>query len=380
MYKHLFLLPILLIGSLFSCTKTEVVDYEKDQQNKIIEFKVTNAIEPVYGIIDDIDHTISVYIPYYLSIEVIVPKIKLEPNAKLIDKDGHEIDIKEDLEPVPFDTTGYTYRVKDGQGNIRNYTLINKIIPHKDPLKLGYKLILDVNNNPIADTLSASQATVNSRINIVGNFESSSQHALVQLIDKKTNKVIPNALKILDVVRGQETHTMGIQVNAAVDSGLYYITIEHQGRKATLPSIQLSYKKPIFERLGKEYAVGDIVTLNLTGANSTFGAGINTGIKRIYTKFVKQHLTFPGAYYPKNFPETLFDKPIAVEIVSQSRTQVQFKFPDVPVGAYSTSMGTNGSEILYSGFGFYFDFNGEAWGSDNLLTSIPYIIQVNAKN
>lgn len=376
---HKYLLLFLLLASLTSCTKTEIVDYEKDAQNKIVEYKVTNAAETIYGVVDDVDRTITVYIPYYLSIEVIVPKIKLETGAKLIDKDGQEIDIREDLEPVPYGTTGYKYRVKDGEGQIREYTLVSKIIPHKDALKLGYTLVLDANGNAVTDTLSTGEATVNSRLNIVGNFESSSKYGTISLIDKKTNKVIPNALKITDLIRGNQTHTMSVQIAAEVDSGSYYITVEHQGRKATLPTIHLAYKKPIFDRLGKSYAVGDIVTLNLTGANSEFGAGINTGVKRIYTKFIKQHLTFPGSYYPKDFPESLFDKPIEVEIVSQSRTQIQFKFPDVPVGAYSTSMGTGGGTIYYSGFGFYFDFNAAAWGNDNLLSSIPYTIQVSAK-
>jgi len=376
---HKYLLLFLLLASLTGCTKTEIVDYEKDAQNKIIEYKVTNAAETIYGIVDDIDKTITVYIPYYLSIEVITPKIKLETGAKLIDKDGQEIDIREDLEPVALGTAGYKYRVKDAAGQIREYTLISKIIPHKDALKLGYSLTVDANNNPIADTLETGETSVNARFYIVGNFESSSTFATVNLIDKKNNKVIPNALKIIKLTRDNQTHTMELHVNAQVDSGTYYVSVEHQGRKATLPSIHISYKKPVFERLAKVYNVGDIVTLNLYNDNTPSGGGINTGVKRAYIKFTKEHFTFPGAYYPKDFPENLFNKPIALEIVSQSRTQIQFKFPDIPVGAYSTSMGTNGTTIQYTGFGFYFDFNSAEWGNDNLLSSINYTIQINAK-
>ncbi|MFT3824152.1 MAG: hypothetical protein QM731_09535 [Chitinophagaceae bacterium] len=363
-----------------SCKKTEVVPYEAEQANTITEFKVTNATEVLYGVVDNVDNTITVYVPYYLSISYIIPQIKLEDGAKLIDKDGNEIDIREDLEPVAFDSVGYTYSVKDTKNNIRKYTLVTTIVPYKDPLTLGFATKRDANGNTVADDTVTYEALVNASVYVYGNFESSSKNGKLTLISQKTKTAVPNALTILNVTRGTEIHYMQMLISASVDSGYYNIIVEHQGRKDTLPTIHLIYKKPMFDFLGSTYAVGETVTLGIRGSGTPGNnSGVNTGIARMYVKLIKQHFVA----LPANFPDSLFDKQIEVEIVSQSRTQVQFKFPDLPVGAYSTSMssggGIDGYSIQYTGFGFYFDFNSTGWGKDNLLTAISYTLDLTAK-
>jgi len=61
-------LAILGVITLFSCTKTEEIDYQKDPQNKIVEFKITNSQQQLLAAIDQEKNTINVYIPYYLGI------------------------------------------------------------------------------------------------------------------------------------------------------------------------------------------------------------------------------------------------------------------------------------------------------------------------
>lgn len=374
-------LCILIAGIVFSaCTKTEVVEYEKDPTNRILEYKVTNAIEALYGVVDDVDNTITVYVPYYLSISYIVPKIVLEEGATLIDADGDVIDIREYLEPVPFDSTGYTYRVKDNNNIIRQYTLVTKMLPHVDPLKLGYVIKYDQDGNILVDDTTPKEAIINSRINIYGNLESSSHNAKLMLIDKKTNTIVPNGLKLYDVGRADFSHYITAEVSADIDSGYYYIVVSHQGRTDTLPTIHMNHKKPFFDYLAKSYSIGDIVTLNIRGKETgELYSGTNTGISRMYVRLIKTYFT----KLPANFPEELFDKPIELEIVSQSRTQVQFRFPELPLGAYETRVssgsGENGYVLDYTGFGIYFDFNDAAWGKDNLLTTIPYNLEIKAK-
>jgi hypothetical protein len=374
-------LYVLIAGIVMTaCTKTEVVEYEKELANRILEYKVTNAAEALHGVVDDIDNTITVYVPYYLSISYIVPKIVLEDGATLIDADGDVIDTREYLEPVPFDSVGYTYRVKDNNNIVRLYTLVTRMLPHVDPLKLGYAIKFDQDGNILVDDAAPKEAIINSRINIYGNLESSSHNAKLSLIDKKTNTVVPNGLKLYDVGRTDFAHYITTEISADIDSGYYYIVVSHQGRTDTLPTIHMQHKKPFFDYLAKSYSIGDIVTLNVRGKDAgEVYSGSNTGITRMYIRLIKTHFT----KLPANFPEALFDKPIALEIISQSRTQVQFRFPELPPGAYETSVssggGENGYVLNYSGFGIYFDFNDTTWGKDNLLSTIAYNLEIKAK-
>ena len=369
-------IPIALcMGAVISaCTKTEVVPYEEEPANRITGYKVTNAPEVIYGAVDNADNSITVTVPYYLSINYIVPEITLEEGATLIDKQGDPIDIREDLEPVPFDSVGYTYRVKDKNNTIRQYTLVTKISPHVDPLKLGYSLTQDANGNYIADDTAPAQALVNSQLVIYGNFESSSKNGKLTLISQKTKQTVPNGLQLVNVARAQLFHLMTLQISPQIDSGYYHIVVEHQGRIDTLPSIHLTFQRPFFQWLNSSYATGDTVTLDVVP-----NSGVNTGIKRIYTKFKKIHYDFPGTYLPAGFPKELFDVPIELPIISQSRTQVKFKLPDIPVGKYSTYIYGGTGNLIDTGFGFYFDFETPEWGKDQLLSSAPYTFEVTAR-
>lgn len=371
---------VLSLGAFMSsCKKTEIVPYDAVPANRITEFKVTNAREPLYGVVDNVDNTITVYIPYYVSIDFVAPQVKLEEGAKLIGSDGAEIDIREDLEPVAVDRVGYTYTVQDAKKVERTYTLVTKIIPFKEKLSMGFRT-KRVGGIIVADEELTWEGLVNSPITLYGNFESSAKIAKLTLINSKTNAVVPNALSLLSVMRTTEIHSMTMQISAAIDSGYYRLAVEHQGRKDTSAVVHLIYKKPFFDFLGKTYAVGETVTLKVRGSDMEgYYSGINTGVKRIYVKFVKQHL----GLVPASFTEDLYTKEIPVEIVGQNRTQIQFRFPDLPVGAYSTAMGSgsgiNGYSIQYTGFGFYFDFESAAWGDNNLLTAIPYSFELTPK-
>lgn len=365
----------LFIGSLLgACKKTEIVPYEREAQNHIVEFMVTNVEESLYGVVDNMDNTITVYIPYYLNTNFIIPKIRLDEGAKLIDAAGNEIDIREDMEPVHVDSTGYTYTVKDAKEVLRTYTLISKIVPYKDALKLGYALTQDANNNYIADEAAESEALVNQSITIYGNFESSSKNGKATLINNSTNAAVAGGLQIVNVARAQLFHYMTLQISPDIDSGYYHIVIEHQGRKDTLPTIHLSFQKPQFEWLAKTWAAGDTVTLNVIA-----NGGVNTGIKRGYAQLSSVHYNFPGAGVPAGFPPSLMDTPIELEIAGQSRTQIKFKFPNVPVGIYNQYISGGPGNVTATGFGFFFDFNSPEWGNNQLLSSAPYVMEVIAK-
>lgn len=374
----------LSIGLLISsCKKTEVVPYDEEQKNHIVSYTVTNAQEILNGVVDDIDNTITVYMPYYISTDFIVPEIKLEEGATLIDAQGNSIDIREDLEPVPFDTVGYTYSVKDNANNIRKYTLVTKILPHVSPLKLGYSSFYNDNGVLETDNTTPKDAIINSRFRIYGNLESSAKNAKLTLFNKTTKAAIPNGLKLQEVGRSNETHYIVADISPDIQSGDYYIEVEHQGRKATLPTITMNYKLPYFGTLPKAVTQGETVTLPVYGPHDAgeMYSGVNTGIKRVYAIMTKAWLP----KIPANFPEELFGKVIEIDIISQSRTEIKIKFPEVvPAGFYdlnaSMGSGQDGFVIGYSGFAFYFDFEDTAFGTGKLRASIPYVnFEVKAK-
>ncbi len=363
----------LLVGAIFifSCKKTELVTYDKEPTNHILTYSVTNANDVLYGVVDNHDNTITVSLPYYLSIDYIVPQIELEAGATLIDNEGNEIDIREDLQPVPFGTVGYSYRVKDNNNTIRTYTLVTKITPHKDPLIIGFRLIEDEHGNRIVDTTFTKQSFVNDQLVVYGNFESTSKNAKILLIDQNTNNVISDAVILNEISRDTYGNSfMRMHISAQVDSGYYAISIEHQGRKDTTLPIHLLYKKPQFNRTPATVAIGDTITLNVSNN------GVNTGINRMYAKFVKQHFNFPGTAHPAGFPEELFDTPIELEIIDQNKTQVQFIFPEIPMGYYSLYISSGSGGLNATGFGFYFDFESPEWGNDNLGSSAPFTFEV----
>lgn len=385
--KHISLQLIafsFLMGmAISSCTETELVPYDRQPTNRITEYKVTNATEVLYGVVDDIDNTITVSLPFYLSINFIVPEIKLEEGATLIDGQGNPIDIREDLDPVPFDSVGYTYRIKDAANAIREYKLVTKILPHKDPLKLGFGITYGGVRPVVNDTVT-KESIINARIYMYGNLESSSMNAKLTLVNQQTKAVIPNGLKLYSITSGANFYTVLADISPNVNAGDYNIIMEHQGRADTLPTIHLKHKRPYFGQLPKVMTHGDTITLEVSGPNTNgeVYSGTNTGVAHAYL-VLDEALLFTR---PADFPSELSKKRIELEIISQNRTEIKFRFPDnIPVGLYMSNQGIgsgirDGYFITQTGFGIYFDFEDSPWGENNLLATSPYLnFEVKAK-
>ncbi len=133
----------------------------------------------------------------------------------------------------------------------------------------------------------------------------------------------------------------------------------------------MTYQKPAFDWLPASEVVGDTITLHVT-----FNTGINTGVTRVYTKLKKNLFNFPGAYTAPDFPDSLFDIPIDMKIVSQNRTQIKVIFPTLPKGVYNNYASSGGNAVYDASFGLYFNFSSQAWGDDNLLAAAAYIFEV----
>ena len=377
MKQKLLIILLGILATVLSCKKTELVPYEKVPANTIQEYKVTNSADTLFGAIDNIKNTITLYIPYYVGIDYVVPEIKIDKDAKLLDAAGKEINLDGGIAPVPVDTTGYTYTVVSNDNNKRTYTLILQIAPHPDTLKVGYQLKTGTQQ---INYDTAITRVVYGRLTIFGNFGSTSANAKFTLTNQKTGKVYTDILKVYEVTPGANYYTMTVDISADADSGYYNVAIKHQGRTASLKPLHLIYQKPKFTNLKStaSYAPGDTVVFSVIGKSTSDAQnGVLMELDRVYLKFAKSGFGYGGSY-PAAFPESLFGQELPMTIVSTSRTEVKAIFPDVPAGAVGPYVYV--ITFDYPGIGFYFDFNNETgWGKNNMLATTGRLFNINPK-
>lgn len=357
-----------LAGFLPSCKKTELVAYNRLPENTMLTYRVTNTADSLFGAIDNVNNTITVYIPYYMGIDFLVPEIKISKNARLLNTAGEEINLDGGIPPVPVDTTGYSYIVAGtGADSVkRRYNLIIQITPHPDSLKVGYKL-----NGAAVDYATAMEAPVYARIPLYGNLGSTSTNVTFTLTNQATGKVYQNVFNVVEITPGNSYYTMLLDISPDADSGYYNVQMKHQGRTTQLAPIHLIYKKPGITNLRtlSAYAPGDTVVFSTVGRNLNLQQnGVLVGLEKVYMKFTKAGFNFGGAY-PSAFPDTLFDKNLEMKIISVSRSEVRVAFPDVPQGAVGT-YAYAGFSFTLPGIAFFFDFSDDTgWGRNNQLAT-----------
>lgn len=367
-----------LFAGLFACKKTEVVPYERIANNTIKEYRVTNAADTLFGAIDNLKNTITLYIPYYIGIEYVVPEIEIDDNARLVDATGKTINLDGGILPVPIDTTGYKYTVVGSDSSRREYTLIMHIAPHPDSLKAGYKFVAAGSTE--IDYSAGIERVVYGRLPIYGNFGSTSTGAKFTLTNQATGKTYSNLLSVYDITPGAAYYTLQVDISPEADSGYYNVEMTHQGRTAKLPPIHLIYRKPKFTNLKStsSYAAGDTVTFAAMGRSTNDALNGNIiGLERVYMKFTKSGFGFGGAY-PAAFPEELWGQELEMKIISVSRSEVKVVFPDVPAGAIGAYVYSFTLDL--PGIAFFFDFKDETgWGKNNMLATIGRLFTVAEK-
>ncbi|RYF26487.1 MAG: hypothetical protein EOO42_01435 [Flavobacteriales bacterium] len=363
--KHFKILSFLLLSTiLFSCKKTEYIDYEKEVANRILTFKVSGLPQDIEPSIDQEEQMIRVYIPYYSSLDYIVAKVKLDEGALIFDEAGQQLDTDEDLEPVAVgDTTKYTVKSKDGIA--KTYTVIHELLPFASELTAKF-------SDAVNTTSGLIEKRVHSLMTLTGNFESTSKNATFIFTDKNTGKEHRNFVSVNGVVPGNSTYTMTLNVLPTALAGDYDVKMIHQGRTANLAPVRLTYSVGIhgYFLSTTSYAPGDTVVFSAIGYGPYGDTqnGIYIGVERVYLKFNKQDLY----QIPANFTDDFDKKAIDMKIVSQTRTEIKAIFPDAPAGIYGTlgdwSVFFPGKKV--NGLGFYFDFNSETnWGKDLLLAA-----------
>lgn len=361
---------LLIISFTFlTCTKTEYIDYEPEAHNRILSYRVTNSTQEIFGVIDNDDNTVTVYLPYYTGISFLDVEIKVDEGAILLDSLGKTINLDGGLEPVSVGDT-VKYMVESSSGERRTYTVVQKIVAHSDPLTVTY--VASLNESGILEK------PVHSVLTLSGNFESIGTHAKFYFKDKSTGVVYDDFVSVQSVEPSTPQYIMTLHILPTALAGQYEVTMEHQGRRATLPDIHLRYSIGIhgFFLSTTQFAPGEEIVFTAIGYqdNDAYN-GIYTGLERIYIKLDKDHLY----EVPGGFPEELYGQKIPLEIISWNRSEIRAKFPTLPKGVYKGSYqwGSIFPNIGYIGFGFYFDFDEQSgWGKDVLLAGPSSYIEV----
>ena len=329
--KYVWILSV-VVAVFQSCTKNELIPYEREPENRILEYKVVNSPEHMMGVIDHDKNTIRIAVPYYSDLEYLVGSLKLDDGATLLRMDSTEINLLEDeLEPVMVGDT-VSYIVRSRVGEYRTYTLTQEIVPHSNPLSvIGYgnderRGAFNFVMHTLADGIYSTNA--NNVFYLFGNFLSSSHLGKFILTNRETGQAHEDFIRIVSVSpQADDMYVMTARISPEAAYGTYDVKLEHQGRTTDLPPVQIYYKLPPFGEnysSSASYAQGD--TLTFSAYNYTF-----TKPNKLFVRINKS--TRDGDV-PLNFPENLYGRELEMDIVSSSRTEIKAVFPDIPTGLY----------------------------------------------
>jgi hypothetical protein len=286
----LFALLFAMAG-LSSCTKN--IGLDPLPQNKILEYKVANLPDTViYGAIDETDHTITVYVPYYYSLSLIDPEIKVSEGAKI---DG-------EILPVLLDTENTKYSVTGADGSKNTYTLT--IVQQNTP-----NLVVVWGPNVAANPTTYPKMILP---NIQGNFLSTNALlAKVSLINTKTNAIVQLPSDGTSVRPTENTYSYtSSTLSADIDTGYYKVRFQFLGHDVTIEKpVHVTFLQPDLLIPAREVKQGGTITFD--SFNSVF-----VGLKAA-------RVTVLGKTY--NLP-----------VQSFTRQQMVLQIPDdFPVGRYN---------------------------------------------
>ncbi|MGE9313633.1 hypothetical protein ACLOAU_18420 [Niabella sp. CJ426] len=362
LFKHINLLAlVILVAGVQACTKTEQVDYEKQPANKIAAYRVTNAQQELLGAIDHTNNLITLYIPYYTTLDYLVAAFTLEDmSSTLLDATGNEIDMDAGPAPVAVGADPVKYIVRSKEGVERTYSLVQKILPHPDALVMSYT----------GATTGVFSRPANGVLNLTGNLESISSNGKFYLTNKATGEVNSDWITITSIKQGAQ-YAMATKISQNAIAGEYDVKLVHQGRSSNLAPLKLTYQRPLLNALlsSASYAPGDTIEF---GPNI---GGVFLPVKKAYIKVIRGKITPPAG-----FPSELYDTPIEMKIVSQRRNELKVIFPQMPAGQYTMNVNTSApnsegyTQYTAAGFGFYADYeDATGWGDGNIFCTVSLI-------
>lgn len=216
---------ILCLGVL-SCTKTDIIPAPPEAQNRILSYTITSVPDgeqPVTGVVDDADSTITVYLPSYFQLQVMTPAITLSAGATVTPSSGTLVD---NLLTVMQTRQGISYKVTGKDGSSRTYKLY---VVSQQPQTVVNELTPD-GSEPTSFTMGTSMG-----IGFGGqNFITENRPELIKVVLTNEQGIDLPALAAQDAFASAATNSFSIQVirSTAADfvaklsaNGLYKVTI-----------------------------------------------------------------------------------------------------------------------------------------------------------
>jgi len=199
--------------TLFSCKKTETIGLPDLPQDRMLEYKVTNLPNTViYGAIDHIENTVTVYLPYYHAVSHIDPEIELQLGATLT----------EEIQPVSVNEGKQTYTVNGKNGSSRTYRLV---IAQQNPL--GFTPFFNT-SNPSAYPYSS--------INVWGDFYSTNASTLWAKITHKASgrEFQYDDMSETKISVSPDGYRFPLEIPAEAEPGNYEVEISFLGNTAKM--------------------------------------------------------------------------------------------------------------------------------------------------
>lgn len=244
-----FLLMTLFIG-FTACKKT--IGLDPLPENKILEYKISNLKDTVmYASINQLNNTITVYLPVVYGLSLIDPEIKVSEGATLTEV------------PVPVDVyeqeKKYTVKGKDGSTN--TYTLKIKVM---NPVKLEVSW-------PAFNLVNGEMIVYpNSEGNFIGNFNAFGRGLLrIDLQHKKTGKVTVINDALVTWVLASPTQSANLSFSPAIDTGVYQMKVKYYDQEVTMTEpLHIIHRQPDLLMPSKSVKQGE--TISFPAFNSIF--------------------------------------------------------------------------------------------------------------
>lgn len=284
-----FLLLIIAAVGITSCTKT--MDLPGLAQNKITSYKVVNLADTViYGAIDNIEKTITVYVPFYYNMVVIDPEITLSEGAKLSER----------TQPVSVNAQDVKYTVVAADGSTNTYSLkiVNQSI---SSLEVDWLTTDEQITSPVGVLPT-----------IKGNFQSrNAQAASIELAKQGSGEKVNLVMDAAGMqTEGNDYTLFNAPIPATIDTGYYDVTVGFAGHTAKLTRpVHIVFQQPDLLIPSREVKQGGEISFD--AFNSVF-----VGLK-------SASVTVNSQTYP-------------LTVVSFDRLKMTLKTPDdMPVGVYN---------------------------------------------
>ena len=294
----------MLVTAFASCKKT--VELPALPKSNIVTYKVVNLPDTViYGAIDQIEKSITLYVPYYYSLNVIEPEITVTDGATITEK----------VAPFLISNTNIKYTVKGADGTSTTYTV--KVVLQNPPS-------LTVNWQDGVDLIASPLGTLPP---IIGDFRSTNGDGVqTTFTNIKTGKVITAGKSTLAPVDNLYILQTGL-LPVDADTGFYNVKVSFLRNTAELKKpLHVVYAQPAVSIGYQEVKQGGTLTLTIPPPPT----GIFVGLLSVKVALVGTTYDLPiQSYTPVLMKLTIPDNfPVGEYVFANNQPVFSFEFRD----------------------------------------------------